>query len=342
MYARRRLLGTAGLLTASAATGACSAGKPKPAARPSTLERITYLTAFGTFGREGYAWVARDKGFFAEAGLQVDIKPGAAGDLNLKTLAAGQAQFAVIDYAGALVRAGTGAFDPFRAVAALTDRTLIALMSLAGYGIQAPLDLKGKAIGQAQGAVIKTLFPAYARMAGLDPDTVRWLEFTPQELPALLASRRVDAIGQFVVGQPAIAKAGGGRDVVVLPYSNYLGDLYGNVLVTRTDLIQNRPDLVQRFTAALLRGLVYATSHPEEAGQLLHKAVPATDAATAAAELTLLGAYVGADPGRFDAPKVRRGIALLQGLGLFARGFDPEQLVAFDAALASASPRRTS
>ncbi len=297
MYARRRLLGTAGLLTASAATGACSAGKPKPAARPSTLERITYLTAFGTFGREGYAWVARDKGFFAEAGLQVDIKPGAAGDLNLKTLAAGQAQFAVIDYAGALVRAGTGAFDPFRAVAALTDRTLIALMSLAGYGIQAPLDLKGKAIGQAQGAVIKTLFPAYARMAGLDPDTVRWLEFTPQELPALLASRRVDAIGQFVVGQPAIAKAGGGRDVVVLPYSNYLGDLYGNVLVTRTD---------------------------------------------PAAELTLLGAYVGADPGRFDAPKVRRGIALLQGLGLFARGFDPEQLVAFDAALASASPRRTS
>src|SRR6266545_3681003 len=324
MYARRRLLGTAGLLTASAATGACSAGKPKPAARPSTLERITYLTAFGTFGREGYAWVARDKGFFAEAGLQVDIKPGAAGDLNLKTLAAGQAQFAVIDYAGALVRAGTGAFDPFRAVAALTDRTLIALMSLAGYGIQAPLDLKGKAIGQAQGAVIKTLFPAYARMAGLDPDTVRWLEFTPQELPALLASRRVDAIGQFVVGQPAIAKAGGGRDVVVLPYSNYLGDLYGNVLVTRTDLIQNRPDLVQRFTAALLRGLVYATSHPEEAGQLLHKAVPATDA------------------GRFDAPKVRRGIALLQGLGLFARGFDPEQLVAFDTVPASASPRRTS
>ncbi len=341
MYVRRRLLGTAGLVAASAVTGACSTGKPEPAPRPSAPDKVTYLTAFGSFGREGYAWVARDKGFFAEAGLQVDIKPGAAGDLNLKTLAAGQAQFTVIDYAGALVRAGLGTFDPFRAVAALTGRTLIALMSLAGYGIQAPQDLKGKAIGQAQGAVIKTLFPAYARMAGLDPETVRWLEFTPAELPALLASRRVDAIGQFVVGQPAIAKAAGGREVVVLPYSNFLGDLYGNVLVTRTDLIHARPDLVQRFTTALLRGLVYATGHPDEAGQLLHKAVPATDAVTAAAELTLLRAYVGADPGRFDAPKVRRGIALLQGLGLFARGFDPEQLVAFDTVPASASPRRT-
>ena len=341
MYVRRRLLGTAGLVAASAVTGACSAGRPKPALQPSTRDKITYLTAFGSFGREGYAWVARDKGFFAEAGLEVDIKPGAAGDLNLKTLAAGQAQFTVIDYSGALVRAGNGSFGDFRCVAALTSRTLIALMSLAGYGIQAPADLKGKTIGQAQGAVIKTLFPAYARLAGVDPDTVKWLEFTPQELPALLASRRVDAIGQFVVGQPAIAKAAGGRDVVVLPYSNFLGDLYGNVLVTRTDLLNTRPELVQRFTGALLRGLDYAVAHPEEAGQILHKAVPTTDAVTAAAELILLRAYVGTQPGRFDAPKVRRGIALLQGLGLFSSGFDPEQLVSFDTAAVSPSPGRT-
>src|SRR6266511_3457897 len=275
MYVRRRLLGTAGLVAASAVTGPCSAGRPKPALQPSTRDKITYLTAFGSFGREGYAWVARDKGFFAEAGLEVDIKPGAAGDLNLKTLAAGQAQFTVIDYSGALVRAGNGSFGDFRCVAALTSRTLIALMSLAGYGIQAPADLKGKTIGQAQGAVIKTLFPAYARLAGVDPDTVKWLEFTPQELPALLG------------------------------------------------------------------GLDYAVAHPEEAGQILHKAVPTTDAVTAAAELILLRAYVGTQPGRFNAPKVRRGIALLQGLGLFSSGFDPEQLVSFDTAAVSPSPGRT-
>ena len=51
------------------------------------------------------------------------IVPGAAGDENLKKIAAGTAQFGVIDYSGALIRAGRNAFDPFRLVAGLNNQT---------------------------------------------------------------------------------------------------------------------------------------------------------------------------------------------------------------------------
>jgi NitT/TauT family transport system substrate-binding protein len=332
-HTRRRLLSTAMLGAASAVTGACSGHRPGPNdTRP--LERVTYLTGLGAFGREAFAWVAAAKGCFRDAGLEVTIVPGAAGDENLKKIAAGTAQFGVIDYSGALIRAGKGAFDPFRLVAGLNNQTLIAIMSLVGRGIMIPADLRGKTVAQAEGAVVRTLFPGYARLAGLDPATVHWVEVAATNLPALLASGRVDAIGQFVVGKPAVAAAAKRPvdEVVTLPYSTYMTDPYGNALVTTKQLIDTRPDLVRRFTDALMRGLVYTVANPEESGRILHTAVPATNPDTAAAEVRLLAAYVGGTPvGLFDPAKVSRGIALMQSLGQYPAAYPADKVVWFDA-----------
>src|SRR5438067_275823 len=205
-HTRRRLLSTAMLGAASAVTGACSGHRPGPN-DTMPLDRVTYLTGLGAFGREAFAWVADAKGYFRDAGVQVRIVPGAAGDENLKKIAAGAAaaQFGVVDASGAFIRAGHDGFGPFRLVAALNNQTLIAIMSLLGRGIMIPADLRGKTIAQAEGAVVKTLFPGYARLAGVDPSKVRWVEVAATALPALLASGQVDAIGQFVVGKPAVA-----------------------------------------------------------------------------------------------------------------------------------------
>src|SRR3954471_13294180 len=136
-HTRRRLLSAAMLGAAAAVTGACSGHRPGPHdTRP--LDRVTYFTGLGAFGREAFAWVADAKGYFRDAGLQVTIVPGAAGDENLKKIAAGPAHFGVIDAPGAFIRAGRDGFGPFRLVAALNNQTLIAIMSLLGRGIMIP------------------------------------------------------------------------------------------------------------------------------------------------------------------------------------------------------------
>jgi NitT/TauT family transport system substrate-binding protein len=338
-------LATTGVLLAPATVGCTTGGDRTGAARPTEppREKVTYLTGFGAFGREGYAWVAKEKGYFAEAGIEVEIQPGAAGDANLRLLAANRAQFGVIDYAGAVVRAGNGGFRDFRLVGAVTEQTLIAIMALAGGNIVTPSDLAGKTIAQATGAVPKTLFEAYARLAGFDPRGVRWVQTGPQQLPVLLASRKVDAIGQFVVGEPAIRRAAKDHAIVTLPYSDYLTDLYGNVVVTSAALLNSNPDLARRFTQALLKGLRYAVDHPQETADILHRAVPATDAVTAAAELTLMKPYVGTGRpgvpfGSFDVTRVARSIALMQSLRLIPTAVQPEEFVSFGP-MGGGSPR---
>jgi NitT/TauT family transport system substrate-binding protein len=326
---------TVGLIAApTLLTAACSSGTAKIHRNPAVLDRVTYLTGVGTTGREAAPWIAQAKGFFANRNIEVDIRAGAAGDSNLQVLAGGQAQFAVIDYSGAIVRAGHGNFGQFRCVAALTQQTLIAIMTVAGRHIDSPRDLAGKTIGQNIGAVPKTLFAPYAKLANLDPTTVKWREVAPDQLLGLLAAGKLDAIGQFTPGVPAVQKAAGGRPIVVFPYSDFLIDLYGNVLVTTTSLIYRNPDLVRRFRAALLEGLAYALANPAEAGAILHAAVPTTAAATAAQELTLLKSYVGlaADgsvPGTFDETRVARGVALMKSIGSIADSVPGDQIVAF-------------
>jgi NitT/TauT family transport system substrate-binding protein len=329
--ARRRCwaVGVAAVLLAAAGCGD-AAGE----AKAGVVDEVTFLTALGSTGREGYAYVAVAKGYFADEHIRVAVKPGAAGDTNMQVLRGGQAQFIAIDYSGAVVRAGTGRFDGVRAIAVLQQKTMIALMALESSGIRSPRDLVGKSVAQPAGAVTKTLFPGYAKLAGLtdaEIKTVKWVDTQGGQLLPLLAARKVDAIGQFVPAAPTVSAAAKGAPVTVLAYSDYMSDLYGNVVVTRQDVDR---DLQRRFTRALFRGLRYAVDHPDEAGQIIHKAAPVTSADGAAAELRLLQPYLGSP--QASPELVVRSVALLQGMGMIPAPVPPDRI--FDFTVTSSAP----
>jgi NitT/TauT family transport system substrate-binding protein len=322
-----RLYGTTLLAAVLIATGGCSGSEPED---DQSVDHLTYVTGLALTGREGFVHVAESMGFFARERLKVAIKPGQAGEFNLQQLRGGQAEFVTIDYAGAVVRAGTGKLADVRCIAVLQSRTTIALMALESSGIRSPRDLPGKTIGYPAGAVTRTLFPAYARVAGLDEQQIRsvkWQEAQGGNLAQLLAARRVDLIGQFVPAAPTISTAANGAPVTVLPYGDMLGDLYGTVLVTRVGM---DPDLQRRFTRALFQGLRYAVDHPDEAGQILHSAVPTVTAEGAAAELRLLKPYVGSPQASPEI--VARSVALLQGIGMIPGPVQPDAVFDFDVA----------
>jgi NitT/TauT family transport system substrate-binding protein len=324
-------------LTAALVTVAgCSSNEPATSNQPSTPkdpDKVTYMTAFGAVGRDAFAWVAQEKGFFKEANVDVTIQLGAAVDSNLSALAAGQAQFAALDFTGAVIQAGNGKFKDFRAVAAIHQQTLVSIVSLEGGTVLQPRDLEGKKIGAASGSVNQLLFPAYAQLAGIDAKKVTWVNEAPPQLPALLASSQVDALSTFLIGRGGIEKAAG-KKAVIMPYSDYLSDLFGNALVTTAALAKDNPDLVKRFSGAMLKALQWTIENPDEAAQILNKANPTSDVAAAKGEITLMAPYVkpaGSAPiGAFDQQRVARAIAILQGAGLMPPGLAPDAVVAFD------------
>ncbi|WP_422769997.1 ABC transporter substrate-binding protein [Plantactinospora sp. WMMC1484] len=285
------------------------------------------MTTLGTQGRDAYGFVARDKGFFAEVGIEVDIQPGQAGDYNHQMIRSGQAQVTVVDAAGALVRYGSGRDTSFQILAAIHQQTLLSIVSLEASGITNAHALPGRTLATVKGAAPEVLFPAYARLAGIDASKVSWQYGSAPQLNSYLAAGRVDGIGIFLVGQPGVAAAAK-RPVSALPYSEYLRDLFGGVVVAQKETITGNPDLLRRFVRALLRGAEYAVAHPEEAGRILAGAVKGQDARLAAEELRLMRPYVipasGAPVGTMEEERVVRSVALLQSVGLLPGGANPE------------------
>lgn len=287
-------------------------GKEGAASEPT---KVTYLTSFGTFGRDAYAYVAQDKGFFNEAGLDVTINPGTGTVDVLKLVASGRAQFGTGDLTATMITVAKEKL-PVTAVAAIHQRTVAAIVALEGSGISKPADLVGKKIGDQPGSTNQVMFPVYAKAVGIDPAKVTFVPSAPPSLPQLLVSGQVDGIGQFVVGTPLIEAAAKDRKAVVLPYGDFVPDLYGNMLITSKDLAGRDPALVRKFSGALLKGLQYSIDHPDELGQILNKHQPTQKADVAAAEMRLMAKYSKPDGsagplGAVDKGRVEKIIQLL-------------------------------
>jgi NitT/TauT family transport system substrate-binding protein len=277
----------AGALVLALAVGAAAA--PDRGARQA-LTSITYSTSFGNSGRDAYAWVALEKGFFRNAGFDVKIVPGAGSVAVAQAIAAGSVDFGPADVAAvAVARAESGV--PVKVVALIQQTTMAAFFALKSSGISKPADLAGKSFADTPGSTVGVLLPLYAKRAGFDASTVRFVPSTPPALPSLLASKRVDAVGQFTVGLPAFQKATS-EAIVSLPYAKVVPGLMGLGLLASDSMISQHPGDVRKFTAALLKGERWAIDNPGAAGAILNKNVPLQDYAIAAQELRIMKKYV--------------------------------------------------
>jgi len=297
-----------------ALVSACNNSGNESQSQDSGLQKVSYLTSFNTFGREAYAYVALEKGYFKDAGFDVTINPGSGTVDVMKLVAGGQADYGIGDFTATVITMGKQKL-PITTVGMIHQRSLAAIVALEGGTISKPQDLVGKRIGDQPGSTNTVMFPVYAKAVGIDPETVTFVPSPPPALPQLLASKKVDGIGQFVVGVPLVEKAAK-KKAITLSYGKELPDLYGNAIITRSDLAKDHPDQVKKFTGALLKGLQDTIDDPAAAAAILKKYVPQTDLAVATEELKLMKEFVkpegSSEPlGAVDPTRVQKIISLL-------------------------------
>lgn len=98
MNIRIRPFAIAAVALSMALAGGCSSGEAaQPTSgngAPAALEKVRFLTGLSVQGRESYIFVAIEKGYFKEAGLEVEVTPGNGTTQNLQVLQSGTADFA--------------------------------------------------------------------------------------------------------------------------------------------------------------------------------------------------------------------------------------------------------
>jgi NitT/TauT family transport system substrate-binding protein len=214
-------------------------------------------------------YVALDRGYFTEQGLDVTLQHGLETDF-LKLVASDQMQFAV--GSGEQVILGQAQELPLVYAAAWYQKFPVTVFALRERGLAEPGALEGQRVGIPGlfGASL-VAWKALVYATGIDETQVT-LESIGFTQAAAVSEGRVDAAIDYIVNGPVQLQEND-REVDVIAVSDYI-DLPANGLITNEKTVAERPELVQRMTTALLKGIQYTLDNPDEAFAVSIAAVP--------------------------------------------------------------------
>jgi len=246
--------------------------------------------------------IAQEKGFFADAGLDVELIAPSDPNDPPKLVAAGKADVAVTYQPQLVLQVDQGL--PLKRFATLVATPLNCLITLEDSPIHTIADLKGKKIGYSIAGFEDTLLSVMLRKNGLTLDDVTLINVNFSLLPALLAGQVDAVIGAYrnvELVQMAAAKKPGRAFMVEEEGIPLYDEL---ILVARNDRLADAR--LPRFVAALERATAFLHNHPDEAWASFAKAYPDLGDAQNRQILNLTLARFAQSPGALDPARYAR------------------------------------
>lgn len=212
----------------------------------------------------GFA-LGKDKGYYKEQGIDLDIRSGNGSGSAHRLVANGDSTFSYGSCASMTNLAAQGA--PLVSVAVIDAMGTEAIIVRPDAGVKDIKDLKGKALLTTANAGVNTFFPLVLKNAGLKEGDVTITNVPDGALVSSYLQSAGGAVG--ILGglddKPAEIKANGGADPVTFPYSDYGVNQVGYCIVTSKDTIAKNPDLVKRFVAATVQAYKETEKNPDAA-----------------------------------------------------------------------------
>ncbi len=230
-------------------------------AKTAELQPMTFMAGFKPQANLPFvgAYVAQEKGYFADEGLDVTIEHSAGGGEHLQLLAAGEVQVTTQDAAVLLKRRADPGL-PLVSLALIGQKGQQAFVAMADSGINTPRDWEGRKVGF-KGTPPPDLF-AIMEAAGVDQNKVELINVGFD--PRVFTEGKVDVYPVFKSNEPDTIR-GWGYELNMWDAVDFGVPTLGLTYVTTEEMIEKNPELLQKFMNAVMRGIEFARENPEEA-----------------------------------------------------------------------------
>jgi putative hydroxymethylpyrimidine transport system substrate-binding protein len=258
--------------------------------------------------------VARDKGFFAQYSLDVDLIAPADPNDPPKLVAAGQADIAVSYEPHLHMAADQGI--PLMRIGTLISSPLNSLVVLADGPIHDLADLKGKRIGYSVGGFENALLSAMLGQAGLTVEDVELINVNWSLSPSLIAGQTDAVIGAFRNFELNQMDLEGYPGRAFLPEDHGVPAYDELILLTHPDTVAQGDPRLPRFLAALRDATAFIQGNPEAAWQVFISADPSLDDELNRRAWRDTVPLLAADPVGLDGKRYQAFAAFMKQAGL--------------------------
>lgn len=235
---------------------------------------IVFLTNYMFLGRHAPFFVGVEKGFYREAGFDVEISPSTGSGFVIAALEGGKADFGIAEAAPVVQAIGKGA--RVKAFSVYMDASPSGLASLKPYPTLE--SIAGKTIAASQTDSARVVLPILFDLKGLPPSNLVWISADPSiYFPLLLQSRAELVTASIDSDVPTWRRRAGSRVIYFSPFADWGYDAFGYFLVTQADRIVASPEEVRAFAEATNRSVKYALDHPGEAVRIFVRRNPTLD-----------------------------------------------------------------
>lgn len=255
----------------STAPSASAAAVTQPGAKKQ-LEKINFRLSWVHDLAYAGLYIAKDKGFFEEEGLDVTLQPGGFGLDPIKQVATGADSFGIAG-AGNVLMARTQGI-PVVAIGAYFQVNGVGFMTRKDSGITSFKQFKGKRVGIQTGSDTDTLYRALLVRNGLTPKDVKEIPIQYDMVPFL--TKQIDVLPGYVTNQP-ITLRGQGVETNVITAASEGVRFYGSAFITSESLIREKPETVAKFMRAMAKGWKVFFENKDEAVAAARKWAPEFD-----------------------------------------------------------------
>ena len=259
-------------------------------------------------------YVAIEEGYFKDEGLDMTLITGFGADKTMTAVISGEADIGFMGAEASIYAYQEGATDPVVNFAQLTQRAgnfLVAREEMLDFKWE---DLKGrKVLGGRKGGMPEMVFEYILKQNGLDPQKDLSIDQSIDfgaTAAAFTGDNSADFTVEFEPSATALEKQGAGYVVASLgvdsgyvPYTSYSA---------KTSYMEKNPDIMQKFTNALQKGMDYVQKHtPEEIARVIEPQFPETDLDTITA---IVKRYYDQDTWKENLVFGQEGFELLQDI----------------------------
>jgi NitT/TauT family transport system substrate-binding protein len=235
-------------------------------------EKVVLLLNWYTYSEHAPFYLGKERGYFDQEGLDLDIQEGRGSGITVQAVAAGTATFGYADIPTMIKAASKGA--PVTAVGVALQTSPMSVMGFAEKNIRKPEDIKGKIVAVTPGDSMSQIWPLFLKKTNLKEGDFKQVAGDAQTKLNAVINGQADLLLGYVMDQAIKLQDATHKQVYPIRFADYGINMVSSGIIVQKEFLKNKPDVVKRFMRAATRSLEEASKNPEAAIDAMLKAQP--------------------------------------------------------------------